>query len=321
LDTKERIAIANKFFEDSQKMVGYLYIRWQDEKEYEDINDYGKPVQEALEKIGGKLISMHKKPFGFTYELADFQYRVRHTAKEYSFARVDQVAPKKAATGHTKEDHGMTKDETPLQKATRFITMARDGQLPDDFNEWSLANNSGWTVAHQALKAGPLPVDFDAWDMADNTGWTVAHEAAANNRLPEGFSLWSMEGGYGYSVAHAAARSGALPDNFNQWDLKDEDGTTVAQMAAFEDNLPEDFDQWEIMGDDGYTVAHTAAEFGNLPPDFDKWEIKAREGMTVAELAADLGALPADFDRWELVSERFRPEDWEESVPKPKMGL
>jgi hypothetical protein len=321
MDTKERIALANKFFEDNQNLIGNLYARWQDEKEYEDINDYGKPVQKALDKIGGKLVSMHSRPFGFTYEMDGFQYRVRHTAKEYSYARVDQVAPKNPASGPAKTILGDTMNETPLQKATRFIAMARDGHLPDGFNDWALANKGGWTVAHQAVKAEDLPEDFDGWDWADNTGWTVAHEAAANHRLPVDFKRWDMDGGFGYTVAHAAARVGSLPDDFDQWELRDEDGTTVAQMAAFEGHLPEDFDQWHLVGGDGRTVAHTAAEFGHLPPDFDQWELKDAQGISVAELAADLDCLPPAFDRWDLVPEEFRPEGWRPGSATPKHGL
>lgn len=319
MEAKERIALSNKFFEDSQTLVGNLYARWQDEKEYEDINDYGKPVQKALDKIGGKLVSMHKRPFGFTYELGGFQYMVRHTAKEYSFARVDQVAPKKPVSGPAKNSPGDPMTETPLQKARRFLDMARDGHLPDGFNDWALANEGGWTVAHQALKAGPLPAGFNQWSLADSSGWTVAHEAAANSRLPEGFALWSMEGSHGYTVAHAAACAGSLPDDFDQWTLKDEDGVIVAQLAAFEGHLPEDFDQWHLVGGDGRTVAHTAAEFGHLPPDFDQWDLKDAQGITVAELAADLDSLPPTFDRWNLVPEKLRPEGWEKAMPKPGM--
>jgi len=41
------------------------------------------------------------------------------------------------------------------------------------------------TVAHVAAGNGTLPKDFSLWDFADNTGWTVAHEAAAYNHLPK----------------------------------------------------------------------------------------------------------------------------------------
>jgi len=34
-------------------------------------------------------------------------------------------------------------------------------------------------VAHVAAEAGHLPLDFNQWALADESGWTVAHEAEA----------------------------------------------------------------------------------------------------------------------------------------------
>lgn len=53
--------IANTFFK--------LFYRWQDEKEYEDINDYGETIVNAInENIEGKykvtLIKATQRPFG-----------------------------------------------------------------------------------------------------------------------------------------------------------------------------------------------------------------------------------------------------------------
>lgn len=39
-----------------------LWERWQDEKEYEDIEDYGKVIAKEL---GFKSVEMSKRPFGF----------------------------------------------------------------------------------------------------------------------------------------------------------------------------------------------------------------------------------------------------------------
>lgn len=51
---------------------------------------------------------------------------------------------------------------------------ARFGLLPDDFNEWGMADSSGWTVAHEAALYGHLPEDFEHLEMADRRGETVA---------------------------------------------------------------------------------------------------------------------------------------------------
>ena len=48
------------------------------------------------------------------------------------------------------------------------------------FNRWRVADNTGWTVAHEAAKHGILPDDFDQWDIADENGWTVEQEYLAN---------------------------------------------------------------------------------------------------------------------------------------------
>lgn len=44
--------------------ICYLYERWQDEKEYENIEDYKKNLQELL--VSHTIIRMTKRPFGFT---------------------------------------------------------------------------------------------------------------------------------------------------------------------------------------------------------------------------------------------------------------
>jgi hypothetical protein len=41
----------------------YLYERWQDEKEYEDFNDYAKSMMQSMPN-GATLIKGTKRPFG-----------------------------------------------------------------------------------------------------------------------------------------------------------------------------------------------------------------------------------------------------------------
>ena len=43
-------------------LIFYLYERWQDESEYEDINDYLKAIQKHIPEA----YKIHKRPFGFT---------------------------------------------------------------------------------------------------------------------------------------------------------------------------------------------------------------------------------------------------------------
>ena len=47
--------------------------------------------------------------------------------------------------------------------------------------------------AHEAAANGDLPEGFDQWDIADETGWTVAHVAAVHGRLPKNFDKWDLK--------------------------------------------------------------------------------------------------------------------------------
>ena len=49
-----------------------LYERWQDEYEYEDINDYLKVIQKSLPEA----FKIHKNPFGITAKCADGNIRI-----------------------------------------------------------------------------------------------------------------------------------------------------------------------------------------------------------------------------------------------------
>lgn len=63
--------------------VGYLVGRWQDEKEYEDINDYAVRLQECLPEWA-KIKCMYSRPFGCSLEAGD----ERFTLTLYSSGRV-----------------------------------------------------------------------------------------------------------------------------------------------------------------------------------------------------------------------------------------
>ena len=48
-------------------LIFYLYERWQDEKEYEDTNDYLKAIQKEIPQA----YKIHKRPFGITCKCAN----------------------------------------------------------------------------------------------------------------------------------------------------------------------------------------------------------------------------------------------------------
>ena len=55
--------------ENFQDTIFNLYDRWQDERGYEDIKDYAKPLENIVSRIIGKDIklTMTKRPFGFKF--------------------------------------------------------------------------------------------------------------------------------------------------------------------------------------------------------------------------------------------------------------
>lgn len=57
-------AWAKKFFDRSADLLGNLWARWQDEKEYENIADYLAPLQPIADECGVTLDRMSAKPFG-----------------------------------------------------------------------------------------------------------------------------------------------------------------------------------------------------------------------------------------------------------------
>lgn len=66
-----------KAFNGVGKTLAYLYERWQDEKEFEDINSYGLVIEEHIEKIKGIVfLKMSKRPFGFYLRYDSKDYKI-----------------------------------------------------------------------------------------------------------------------------------------------------------------------------------------------------------------------------------------------------
>lgn len=87
---EEKDLINLNFFNDQkmEKFVVYLYHRWQDEQEFEDLNDYGIPVKEEVEKIGGKFLKMITNPFGFQYSIEGSVYQIAFNGEYYSYRKM-----------------------------------------------------------------------------------------------------------------------------------------------------------------------------------------------------------------------------------------
>lgn len=91
------------------------------------------------------------------------------------------------------------------------------------------------------IKSNTLPEGFNRWDIADEDGWSLAHEYVCYRELPAGFSQWELSDLNGRTVAHVAAEYGGLLEDFNQWKLCDNFGQTVSYIAAAYGNLPAGF--------------------------------------------------------------------------------
>lgn len=81
----------NKMFNDNacETLMFALYDRWQNEKEYEDIKDYLKLVNEFLKTHKMEAVKMNKRPFGFNFTAGtDAVYQVYMNSTSLGWKRV-----------------------------------------------------------------------------------------------------------------------------------------------------------------------------------------------------------------------------------------
>jgi hypothetical protein len=88
MDEQTRKQTAAKLFTDLESLMAQLWARWQDEQQYEDINDYAKPLTGTVEAVGGKIVKMTKRPFGFHFTLGGATYAVTMSSREYRYKRI-----------------------------------------------------------------------------------------------------------------------------------------------------------------------------------------------------------------------------------------
>lgn len=80
-DTPEKRAkYMDAFISSSETYLGTLYQRWQDEKEYEDINDYKKAMNTNIIPKDMALLSLDKK-FNLKLAIQGFPYNVLVSVK------------------------------------------------------------------------------------------------------------------------------------------------------------------------------------------------------------------------------------------------
>ena len=85
------LLLINATFNTLSNLMGNLVGRWLDEKEHEDINEYGLAISKHLPKEL-TLTRMLKRPFGFTFKVAGEEgkvYQMTISAKgTYQWSRV-----------------------------------------------------------------------------------------------------------------------------------------------------------------------------------------------------------------------------------------
>ena len=80
----------DNMYEEMENITVNLFMRWQDEKEYEDIKDYGEAIKNKLHP-DFIFVSMNKSPFGFKFKVKGFVealYRIKLSGRSYGWDRV-----------------------------------------------------------------------------------------------------------------------------------------------------------------------------------------------------------------------------------------
>ncbi len=88
MTTENRKAQARKIFEELENTMTNLYCRWQDEKEYEDFEDYKKIIADKLIPYDAKFLSMSKRPFAVKFQLSNATYEIKVSATQYEYTLI-----------------------------------------------------------------------------------------------------------------------------------------------------------------------------------------------------------------------------------------
>lgn len=89
--SKRALAFSMSFTNQNLEMLTNLWSRWQDEKDYEDINDYAEPFKPICEEYGIELVRMNAAPFGFFFKADGRTYQLRVNARtgDVSYKRIN----------------------------------------------------------------------------------------------------------------------------------------------------------------------------------------------------------------------------------------
>lgn len=67
--------------------------------------------------------------------------------------------------------------------------------LPEGYSDWGITTRVGGrsvSVAEVAARFDALPEDFDQWHLCDEYGWTAAHAYASQRPMPGSFEQWNL---------------------------------------------------------------------------------------------------------------------------------
>lgn len=77
--SKAEIKIAETIFRESGTTIDALLSRWEDESEYESIDDYAVRCKPLVEAHGATFIKMMKRPFGFSFSTGKMKWKIGMT--------------------------------------------------------------------------------------------------------------------------------------------------------------------------------------------------------------------------------------------------
>lgn len=84
MNVETTLQAIEKYVDDNFDLLCYLYNRWQDEKAYEDINDYGQQFAAKFPE-GWKLLKATKRPFGVQVEINGFKCEITINARGFNW--------------------------------------------------------------------------------------------------------------------------------------------------------------------------------------------------------------------------------------------
>ena len=78
----------NKHMSKIGNKLGYLYDRWQDEKEYEDWTDYETEMKKLVNNGDFVFVSSMKRPFGLKAKIEDWVVKFTVTSRDMGWSAV-----------------------------------------------------------------------------------------------------------------------------------------------------------------------------------------------------------------------------------------